>query len=175
MVQAINNLTIDTAIMEEEAADGLEAALGMEVEETGKVDGKEGGEGTQRALVSLELLTQEYEPRGTTLVDAHNGFNDLSRLAILWTVRHRWPAGASFTFNCYRHWAQLILRHPGEPPVTILSREGVTQGDPLSIVFNGITLVPIAEELIVADPGLLLPFTQMMRRLMVRHDVVHSY
>ena len=49
-------------------------------------------------------------------------------------------------FNFYRHWAQLLLRHPGEPPVTTLSREGVTQGDPLLMVLFGITLVPLAEE-----------------------------
>ena len=61
-------------------------------------------------------------------------------------------------FNCYRHWAQLLLRQPGEPPVTILSREGVTQGDPISMVLYGITLVPLAEKLRAADLGLLLPF-----------------
>ena len=77
---------------------------------------------------------------------------------MLWIVRHRWPAGARFTFNLYRHWAQLILRQMGELPVTILSREGVTQGDPLYMVLYGITLVPLAEELRAADPGLLSPF-----------------
>eukprot|EP00957_Ditylum_brightwellii_P198386 15117760-Ditylum_brightwellii.AAC.1 len=44
-------------------------------------------------------------PGGTTLVDARNGFNELSRLAMLWTVHHRWTAGARFVFNCYHHWA----------------------------------------------------------------------
>ena len=66
---------------------------------------------------------------------------------MLWTVQHRWPAGTRFAFNCYKNWAQLLLRQPGEPPVTILSREGVTQGDPLYMVLYGITLVPLAEEL----------------------------
>ena len=77
---------------------------------------------------------------------------------MLWTVRHRWPAGARFAFNCYRHWAQLLLCQPAELPVTILSRKGVTQGDPLSMVLYRITLVPLAEELRAADPGLLSPF-----------------
>ena len=81
------------------------------------------------------------------LVDARNGFKELSRLAMLWTMRHRWPSGARFAFNCYKHWTQLILRQPGDFPVTILSREVVTQGDPLSMVLYGITLVPLAEEL----------------------------
>ena len=52
----LNNLTIETAGTEEEAADGLKAALGMEVEEDRDSEGEEGGEGTQRALVSLELI-----------------------------------------------------------------------------------------------------------------------
>ena len=64
---------------------------------------EEGGGGTQRALEALELLTQDAEPSGTTLVDACNGLNELSRLAMLWTVRQRWPAGAIFAFSCYKH------------------------------------------------------------------------
>ena len=77
---------------------------------------------------------------------------------MLWTVHHRWLAGARFAFNCYKHWSQLLLRQTGEFPVTILSSEGVTQGDPLSMVLYGITLAPLAEELRAADPGLLSPF-----------------
>ena len=103
----------------------------MEVEEDRGSEGKEGGDGTRIALGALEFLTQDAEPSGTTLIDARNGFNEMSCSEMLWNVRHRCPAGARFAFNCYRHWAQLLLRQPGEPPVTILSKEGVTQGDPL--------------------------------------------
>ena len=39
-----------------------------------------------------------------------------------------------------------------------MSREGVTQGDPLSMVLYRITLVPLAEELRAAHPGFLSPF-----------------
>ena len=77
---------------------------------------------------------------------------------MLWAVQHRWPDGSRFAFNCYIHWEQLLLRKLGEPPVTILIREGVTQGDPLSMVLYKITLVSLAEELRVAYPGLLSPF-----------------
>ena len=129
----------------------------MEVEGDRGSEGEEEGGGTQRALEALEFLTQDAEPSGTTLVDSHNGFNKLSRLAVLWTVQHRWPAGARFAFNYYNHWAQLLLRQPGELLVTILSREGVTQGDPLSMVLYVITLVPLAEELRAADLGILSP------------------
>ena len=69
---------------------------------------------------------QEADPSRATLVDACNGFNELSRLGMLWTVRHRSPSGARLAFNCYKHWAQLLLRQTGDLPVKILSREGVT-------------------------------------------------
>ena len=77
---------------------------------------------------------------------------------MLWTVQHRWLAGARFAFNYYKYWAQLLLRQTGEPQVKILSKEGVTQGDFLSVVLYGITLAPLVEELRAADPGLLSPF-----------------
>ena len=79
----------------------IEAALGVEVEETG--EGKEGGKGASKELGELEFLTEDTEPSGTTLVDARNGSNELSRLVMMCTVRHHWPAGARFAFNCYRH------------------------------------------------------------------------
>ena len=71
---------------EEEAAEGLAEVMGVEVEEDEGSKGAEGGGGTLRALEALEFLTQEAEPSGTTLVDARNGFTELSHLAMLWTV-----------------------------------------------------------------------------------------
>ena len=73
------------------------------------------GEGNLRALGAIELLTQDVETIGAMLVDARNGFNELIRVEILWTVRHHWTAGARFAFKCYRHWAQLLIFHLGYP------------------------------------------------------------
>ena len=95
VLAGLGNLNIETAVTEEVAAKGLEAALEtqeMVVEGDGGSEGEEGGAGTQRALEALEFPTQDAEPIVTTLVDACNGFNELSRLAMLWTVRHHWPA-----------------------------------------------------------------------------------
>ena len=155
-----DNLNIVTAGKEEEASECFEAALGIDIEEEGEVDGEgeEGGDGTQRVLGALEFLTQEAETSGTILVDVRNGLNELIQSAMMWTVQHRYPAGTSFAFNCYRNWAQLLLRQLGEPPVTILIREGVTQEYPLLIVLYVITLVPLAKELRAADQGLLSSF-----------------
>ena len=97
-------------------------------------------------------------PEALILVDAKNGFNELSRLAMMWTVRHLWPAGSRFAFNCYRHAAQLILRRPGGKCEVLLSREGVTQGDPLSMVLYGVMLIPLGKTLRRTAPGVLQPW-----------------
>ena len=141
---------------EEEAVGIIEKAIGMEIEEEGK--GEKGGDGTLRALVAIEFLIQEVDLIGTKLADSYNGFNELSRLEIMWTVRHLWLAGAIFVLNFYSHWAQLLIRQTGDPLVTILIREGVTQGDLLSIVLYRINLVPLVEDLRAPDPGLVSLF-----------------
>ena len=77
---------------------------------------------------------------------------------MMWTVRHQWTARARFVLNLNRNLAQLLLRQPGEPAVTILSREGVNQGDPLLMVLYGINLIPLVDELIAVDSRLIYPF-----------------
>ena len=55
------------------------------------VETKGGGGGGVRGLLVLEstgILTQDAEPGETMLVDAHNGLNEVIRLAMLWTVHH---------------------------------------------------------------------------------------
>ena len=83
-----HNLTIETGATEEEAAERLAGALEistqeMEIEGDRGSEGEEMGGGTQRVLEGLEFLTQDIEPSGMTLIDAHNGFNKMSRLAML--------------------------------------------------------------------------------------------
>ena len=102
-------------------------------------------------------LTPE-ETSAVLLVDAANGFNELGRKAMLWTVRHRWANGARFSYNCYRHSAQLLLRRRGGDCEIILSREGVTQGDPLSMVLYGLSLTPLAEAIRLAVPTVVQPW-----------------
>ena len=138
---------------------------GITEEEEEKMEGgdvvEEGGGGLVGSLLELEatgLLTQEEEPGSTILVNACNDFNELIRLAILWTVHHHWPVGARFMFNCYRHWAHILLLRTSDAPLLILSWERVTQGDPLLMVLHGITRVLLTEELRDVDPTLLSPF-----------------
>ena len=98
----------------------------------------DGGDATLTAAVDtpVEVLL---------LVDASNGFNNLSRYGMLWTVRHRCPKLSRFTFNCYRHEVTLICRDPGGHVVSILFKEWVTQGDHLAKAVYNIALLPLAE------------------------------
>jgi hypothetical protein len=66
---------------------------------------------------------------------------------MLWTIRRRWAAGSRFAFNCYRHATQLVLRRKGSPGYTLLSSEGVTQGDLLSNGSLRPHLLPLAKKL----------------------------
>ena len=95
--------------------DNLELALEMEIDSGVKEE--EEVQGTLRELGSTWFLNQEAELGRTILVDAHNGLNKLICLAMLWTVHHCWLAGVRYAFNCYKHWEQLLLRKPWEPPV----------------------------------------------------------
>ena len=52
----------------------------------------------------------QEEEWGFLLVDAQNAFNEENRTAMLWDVQNEWPGGGQFIFNCYRHWAMLVVR-----------------------------------------------------------------
>ncbi|MEM7495956.1 MAG: hypothetical protein AAF471_07510, partial [Myxococcota bacterium] len=111
--------------------------------------------GEQEAQASAPTHSQvSTDPTAILLVDARNGFNELNRRAMLWTVRHTWAAGARFALNCYRHSAQLIVRrHGGESCHLLLSSEGVTQGDPLSMMLYGLALAPLSRQIREATPS----------------------
>ena len=74
---------------------------------------------------------------------------------MLWSVRHEWPSGVQFTFNYYRHWSTMVVRDIGGGSCHFLhSKEGVTQGDPLSMIAYGIGVLPLIRELREAHPVL---------------------
>ena len=88
-------------------------------------------------------------------VNAKNSFNILSRLWILWNVQHRWAKIAQFAFNCYLHRIRLTMRVPDCGSFVILSREGLTQGNPLVVVLYGVILLPLIEYLRRTHPYVL--------------------
>jgi len=96
---------------------------------------------------STSIRFQQNELYTATLLDASNGFNELSRFHMLWTIRHLWPRASRFAFNCYRFYSILIVRNLNQPITILHSKEGVQQGDPLSMLLYGITLTPLIKHL----------------------------
>lgn len=67
---------------------------------------------------------------------------------MLWTVRHEWPSGARFVFNCYKHhYNILVIRNNNGTLCVTASKEGVTQGDPLAMIAYGLGLLPLIRQL----------------------------
>jgi hypothetical protein len=84
----------------------------------------------QPSTIEIQTLKENW---GFLLIDSSNGFNEQNQMEMLWAVRHEWPSGARFVLNCYKHWAVLLLRGNDGHAVFIFSKEGMTQGDPLSM------------------------------------------
>jgi hypothetical protein len=110
------------------------------------------------ATIADDLGMSSAEASAVLLVDATNGFNELSRKAMLWTVRHRWANGARFSFNCYRHSAQLLLRRRGGDCEIILSSRGSPRVTPSPWVLYGLALMPLAETIRTAVPTVVQPW-----------------
>ena len=72
----------------------------------GEVEGDEEADPPARPAAAEAAAAMEM----ILLVDSANGFNNLSRYSMLWTVRHRCPRLATYSFNCYCHQIRLIFR-----------------------------------------------------------------
>ena len=101
---------------------------------------------------------EEDEEWGFLLVDARNAFNEGNRSAFMWTIRHLWPSGARFTYNCYKHWTMLVLRGEDGATIVLHSKEGVTQGDPLAMIVYGVGMLPLTRYLKMQIKELLQPW-----------------
>ena len=77
------------------------------------------------------------------IVDSKNAFNEINWVGMIWTVRHLWPSGACFFFNCYRKWSSLVLRNINRINSFIHNTEGITQGDPLAMIAYGIWILTL--------------------------------
>ena len=108
--------------------------------------------GIEGAIHGMNELFSTYQDRGTgwgvLLVDAANAFNSLNRAAMLLHAHVLWPRCARFLFNTYRGWSVLVLRGSS---TFLYSKEGVTQGDPLSMFMYAIGTLPLIR--LLRDPG----------------------
>jgi hypothetical protein len=137
---------------------GAEAkeACGLDQLCAGLESGIEGGIHSMQHVWNAHRSDEDW---GFLLIDAKNAFNEQNRTAMLWTVRHEWPSGARFAFNCYRHWSALVLRDNRNGTADFLfSKEGVSQGDPLSMFAYGIGMLPLIRRLKAEFPTVEQPW-----------------
>ena len=87
-----------------------------------------------------------------------NTFNEENRTDMLWAVRFECPSGVLFIFNCCRHWATLVIRAGDGTGHFIFSKEGVTQGDPITMVAYELGILPLIHELRQTHPGVTQPW-----------------
>ena len=79
----------------------------------------------------IQILRHQHsqeEDWGFLLIDLRNTFNEDNRTAILWVVQNKWPSGAQFNFNCYRHWAILVIQDGGVQGTSFTLRRASNRG-----------------------------------------------
>lgn len=92
---------------------------------------------------------------GFLAIDAKNAFNMMDRTSMLWTLRHEWPDGCTFAFNCYRHHVLLLVHKSPTGFERLYSKTGVTQGCPIAMPAYGLGLLPLIRLLKAKHPGVL--------------------
>ena len=77
-------------------------------------------------------------------MDAKNAFNMVNRIAALWNARVLLSQCSHFFFDTHRGFARLVLRGSDE---CLFSKEGVTQGDHLSMLIYAVALLLLVKSL----------------------------
>ena len=106
--------------------------------------------GLEAAIHAMQNIYEDDSTEGILMVDARNAFNSLNREAALHNVQYLCPALSTCLHNCYQAPARLFVSGGGE----LASREGVTQGDPLSMPFYALATVPFIEHLHREHPSI---------------------
>ena len=94
--------------------------------------------GCEAAVHAMRTLFAETDAEAVLLVDASNAFNRLNRHLALLNIMALCPALAPIAINTYHDPANLFVG--GE---VLLSLEGTTQGDPLSMAIYVVAITPL--------------------------------
>ena len=90
----------------------------------------------------MRQIFDDTNTQAVLLVDTSNAFNNLNRQTALLNIHLNCPSLAKVLINTYRADTQLFV--DGE---TILSQEGTTQGDPLTMAMYAISTLPFIQHL----------------------------
>lgn len=73
---------------------------------------------------------------------------------MMWNIRHLCPSGARYMFNMYKHWNLILVRSDIGETLSVESKEGVTQGDPMDMIGYSIGILPLIRHLTYILPNL---------------------
>ena len=93
-----------------------------------------------------------------SLTRVMHAFNEKNLTDMLWTMRYEWPSGARFAFNCYRHWATLMIRTGNRKGKLLHRNEVVNQSDTLAMIEYGLRILPLIREPRTAHPSVTQPW-----------------
>ena len=96
----------------------------------------------EAAVHVVQDVFQHDETEAALLLDATNAFNTLNRATALHNIRFICPSLSTILVNIYKAPTQLFI--DGE---SLLSQEGTTQGDPLTIQMYTLATVPLIRRL----------------------------
>ena len=102
-----------------------------------------GVEGTIHAVHELFDLHSD-DGWGILPVDARNAFNSVDHVAALWNARVLWRQCSRFLFNSYHGYARLFIQRSDH---FLLSKEGMMQGDPLSMMLYAVPVLLLIRSL----------------------------
>ena len=103
--------------------------------------------GSEAAIHAMHNIFEADEMDAFLLIDSSNAFNALNRAAALHNIRVLCPTLATYVINTYRQPVRLFITGSEE----LISAEGTTQGDPLSMSLYGISLQPLITRLHVSS------------------------
>ena len=95
--------------------------------------------GCEAAIHAMRSIYEDEDTDALLLIDAANAFNSLNREAMLMNIKNICPIAYTYAYNCYAVQARLFVTGGME----LRSKEGTTQGDPPSMAFYAIGLMPL--------------------------------
>ena len=107
--------------------------------------------GIEASIHAVADKFKEETSEGVLLVDAKNAFNLLNIKVAIHNVQHLCPPMYTFLNNSYHQHNKLFLKDGS----VIMSKEGVTQGDPLSMAIYALSTRKLIEALREKAPDVL--------------------
>lgn len=104
-----------------------------------------GGEAAIHAMREIFALD---DCEAVLLVDAKNAFNSMNRKTMLHNIKVKCPSIAPYVENTYSEPSNLYINSDkNNSVITLKSREGTTQGDPVAMAMYAIGLTVLQEEI----------------------------